>query len=157
MTKSLCRAYHQQFAYDPDIFEEESQLKPYVYSQDHADAHWQRQYDRNRVHLAIMLEDTVIGEIVLKNIDPQTEACTLGIHLTNDSVKNRGYGTRAEILALEYAFCELGMKTVYADALLKNKRSQRVLEKAGFLETHRDASFRYYKCDKSTWSIPEPE
>lgn len=154
MTRELCQAYHQQFTYDPDLFPDMARFTTYVYSPEHADAHWQRQYDLNRVHLAIVIDDTVIGEIVLKNIDREKKCCTLGIHMVNDSVKNKGYGTRAEILTLQYAFGELEMDTVYADAILKNARSQHVLKKVGFIETHQDETFHYYRCDKVSWKAP---
>lgn len=154
MTKELCRAYHQQFAFDPDLFMDMSRFTEYRYTQEHADAHWQRQRDLNRVHLAILRRDKIIGEIVIKNIDREKKCCTFGIHLTNDTVKNKGYGTKAEILMLQYAFHEMGMNTVYADAILKNTRSQHVLTKVGFLETHADDKFRYYRCEKATWASP---
>lgn len=131
-----------------------SRFSEYQYSAEKADAHWQRQYDLNRVHLAVLLDDTIIGEIVLKNIDLEMKCCTLGIHLMNDSVKNKGYGTTAEILALQYAFQELEMKTVYADAIKRNTRSQHVLRKVGFKEIHQDDAFHYYRCDKHTWQPP---
>ena len=41
--------------------------------------------------------------------------------MQNDSFKNRGYGTQAEMLTLEYAFTALNMKAVFADAIHKNK------------------------------------
>lgn len=151
MTKALCRAYHEQFEFDPDIFMDMSQFRHYTYSDQHADAHWQRQIDLQREHLAILLNDQIIGEIVLKNIDRTQSCCTLGIHLVNDTVKNRGYGTRAEVLALEYAFETMHLETVYADAILKNIRSQHVLNKVGFHEIRRDDAFIYYVCEKSGW------
>lgn len=102
-----------------------------------------------------MLDQEPIGEIVLKNIDMEAKHCTLGIHMKNDSFKNQGYGTCAEILALQYAFQELGMVTVFADAVLKNARSQHVLKKVGFMETHRDDTFHYYRCDSANWCLPQ--
>ena len=72
----------------------------------------------------------------------------LSIHLQNDRVKNLGYGTRAERLAVEYAFDRLGLKAVLADALIGNTRSQHVLEKAGFDRIGEDAGFRYYRIDR---------
>lgn len=68
--------------------------------------------------------------------------------MINDSYKNKGYGTAAERLILEYAFRELEMQTVFADALIGNQRSQRVLEKVGFIKTHQDDQFVYYRCDR---------
>lgn len=65
--------------------------------------------------------------------------------------KNKGYGTQAEILMMQYAVSKLGLKTIYADAVLKNQRSQHVLKKVGFVETHCDDRFCYFKCDLEEW------
>lgn len=62
--------------------------------------------------------------------------------MKNDSFKNCGYGTLAEILLLQYAFDRLEIETVYTDANLKNERSQHILQKAGFIETGKDDLFR---------------
>lgn len=154
MTKALCRRFFENFTNDPMMFPDPGKFKPFRYSTEYADAHWQRQYDLRRIHLAVMLADEPIGEIVLKNIDYGRSCCTMGIHLQNDSFKNKGYGTEAEIQALEYAFYNMGMQMVYADALLINTRSQHVLEKVGFCETHRDETFVYYICKKECWKRP---
>lgn len=45
--------------------------------------------------------------------------------MQNDAVKDKGYGTQAERLAVKYAFDQLGMVAVNADTVLKNTRSQR--------------------------------
>ena len=90
-----------------------------------------------------------MGELQLKHLDPENRTCTLSIHLQNDAVKSRGYGTAAEKLALEYAFVTLGLEAVYADAAAGNLRSQHVLEKAGFVFLQEDDGFRYYRCSRS--------
>ena len=102
---------------------------------------WQRQL--GRIHLAVMLEQEPIGEVILKDIDAEKRCCTLSIHMKNESVKNRGFGTRAEILTLEYAFGVLEMETAFAEAIHKNKRCRHVLEKVGFQKTHSDEQFVY--------------
>ena len=155
MTKPLCRAFLKDFTNDPDIFMDMNPFSAYQYSQQRSDAYWQRHQDLGRVHLAVMLGDDPIGEIVLKNFDKKQRCCTMGIHLQNDSVKYRGYGTQAEILTLRYAFDELNLNTVYADAILKNQRSQHVLQKVGFRKTHEDDQFCYYRCDRTEWIPPE--
>lgn len=96
---------------------------------------------------AIMLEDKPIGELQLKRIDQEKAECTLSIHLQNDAVKGKGYGTQAVRLAVKYAFDELGMASVNADAVLKNTRSQHVLEKVGFHFTGEDEMFKYYRIE----------
>ena len=39
------------------------------------------------ISFAVMLDDRVIGDLVLKNIDRENRTCELGIHLKDDSVK----------------------------------------------------------------------
>ena len=152
MTKTLNRIYFRKFEYDPDLFDDMSEFQPYSYDRAKCDAYWYRQQNLGRVHLAIVCGIVPIGEVILKNIDRTNRCCTLSIHLRNDSVKNRGYGTEAEIQALRFAFKKLQCSTVYADTILKNVRSQHVLEKVGFQETHRDDSFVYYRCECRAWS-----
>ena len=83
-----------------------------------------------------------------KYIDFDKMECSAGIHLLNDSVKGKGYGTEAERLLLRYAFEELGMVAVNADAVLKNTRSQHVMEKVGFRYVREDKMFKYYRCER---------
>ena len=151
MTKALARRYFRGFVVDPALFMDGQEYRPYVYAQEKADATVDRHLSLGRVYLAIMLDLEPIGEMILKNIDRDKMQCTLGISMRSDDVKNRGYGTEAEILALRYAFTELEMETVFADSLIKNTRSQHVLEKVGFIETHRDDAFVYYRCDRNIW------
>lgn len=152
MTKELARQYFRNFQMDPMLFTDDSQFRPYVYNQADCDARVDRYAQLSRIYLAVMLDEEPVGEIVLKNIDSEQHHCTLGICLVSDTYKNRGIGTKAEILTLEYAFNELGMETVYADSIHRNKRSRHVLEKVGFRETGRDDAFVYYRCDKSAWN-----
>ena len=75
----------------------------------------------------------------------------IGIHLRNDSVKNKGYGTVAKIKALRYAFEKLQCEAVYADGILKNSRSQHVLEKVGFRKTYRMNDFYTTNAKERVW------
>ena len=151
MTKELCRSFYKEFVLDLALFVNPNQYKPYVYSEEFCDARLERYHQMGRIYLAAVLQNTPIGEIVLKNIDRDRKCCTMGITLVNDNYKGKGYGTAAERMTLQYAFDELGMETVYADSLLGNLRSQHVLKKAGFEETGRDDTFVYYQCKKADW------
>jgi RimJ/RimL family protein N-acetyltransferase len=77
----------------------------------------------------------------------------LAIHLVNDSVKGKGYGSEAEGLIINYAFDQIGLNTVYADTVLRNKRSQHVLEKLGFKYVYEDEVFKYYELKKDNWIL----
>lgn len=95
-----------------------------------------------------MLDEKPIGELQLKQINREKAECTLSIHMQNDTVKEKGYGTQAERLAVKYAFDELGMVAVNADTIRKNTRSQHVLEKVGFHFIEEDGTFKYYRIER---------
>ncbi len=147
MTRGMCHEFYRNFQNDPAI----GHYYEYVYSPETVD----RYYDSNAVYdrklFAIMVDGKIVGECKLKSIDHEKCECSMGIHLQNDAVKEKGYGTQAERLVLRYAFEELGMIAVCADAALKNTRSQHVLEKVGFRYTHEDSTFKYYRCEKRVW------
>ena len=144
MTRQMCHEFYRRFQNDPAI----GHYYEYVYSPAVADAY----FDRNNIHdcrmFAIMVGDEIVGECKLKRIDFEKRECSMGIHLRDDSVKGRGYGTLAERLAVQYAFEELGLKAVNADAVHKNVRSQHVLEKVGFQFVREDETFKYYRIEK---------
>lgn len=151
MTRELCHSFYRKFQNDPAIFRDMSQFYQFRYTPEWADAYYDRQMARDRLLFAVMLAGKPIGEVKLWNIDWEQRECRLGIHLVNDSVKGRGYGTAAERLAVEYAFRALGMEAVIADVIHKNLRSQHVLEKAGFTFAGSDETYRYYRCEKRTF------
>ena len=146
MTRALCHALFRDFQYDPDTFEDLERFAPFIYDAEWVDRYFDRQQKEDRVSLAILRGGEIVGELLFKGIDRQKRECALSIHLQSDAVKNLGIGTRAEELALGYAFGELGMEAVNADALLKNARSRHVLEKAGFCQTGEDGRFAFYRC-----------
>lgn len=149
VTRELLHAYYRGFDSDPDIFMDMSKFFTYQYDPEKIDAFWAaRQPKPDRREFLILADDTVVGELCLKHIDFEKKECELSIHLQNDAVKNKGYGTQAEKLAVRYAFEELGMETVLADAVLKNTRSQHVLEKVGFQFIRQDEMFKYYRYDR---------
>lgn len=144
MTRELCHLFYKDFQNDPAI----GHYYEYVYTTEIADRYFDANSVPDRKMFAIMAGNQIVGEVKLKNIDLEKQECNMGIHLQNDCVKGKGYGTQAERLILQYAFDELGMVAVNADAALKNTRSQHVLEKVGFKYVREDDTFRYYRCDK---------
>ena len=143
MTRQMCHEFYKNFQNDPAL----GHYDEYVYSPERADRYFERNTTSNRKLFAIIVDGTIVGECKLKDVDPVKGECSMGIHLQNDSVKGRGYGTLAERLVIQYAFDELGMAAVNADVVLTNTRSQHVLEKAGFRYSHQDDTFRYYRCE----------
>ena len=149
MTVQLARQFYQDFEMDPDLFADMSKFRPYEFSSEACDAVVARHKRLGRIQLAILADEMPVGEIVLKDLDHSNRCCTLSIHMQNDSVKNKGYGTQAERLVLAYAFETLGMNAVNADALIHNTRSQHVMEKVGFHYVRQDELFKYYRCERS--------
>ena len=162
MERELLHLYFKGFENDPDIFMDMSRFKEFCYSPEWVDAYYRKQMDDavppfpRRYPFMIMMDATPIGELYLKRVDYQKQECVLSIHLQNDSVKNKGYGTAAERLALDYAFNTLGMNTVLADCIHKNIRSRHVLEKLGFEYMAQDESFRYYRYSRQAWDLQKP-
>ena len=155
LTRELCHTLFRRWENDPAVYEEEAAFTPYIYDPAETDRYWESRQVPDRVMFAVTLSGEPIGEVQLKRIDRAAGECTLSIHLRSNDAKDRGYGTVAEKLALEYAFEELGMRAVNADALVKNTRSQRVLEKAGFRFLQEENGFRYYRCACPSGHIDE--
>ena len=147
MTRQMCHTFYQGFQNDPAI----GHYYEYVYTPEIADRYFDANSVPGRMLFAILADGEIVGECKLKNIDPEKGECTMGIHLRDDSVKGKGYGTQAERLILRHAFEEMGMKAVNADAALGNTRSQHVLRKVGFRYVREDDTFRYYRCERVDW------
>ena len=88
--------------------------------------------------------DVIVGYVYLNDIDYQKRSCSFAKLLGNKDLWGKGYGTQATMLALYYAFYELGLERVEATQLLTNRASIRVNEKCGFkIEgTLRHAAFK---------------
>lgn len=157
MARALLHEYYRGFRMDSAIFADMSRYREYVYSPEAVDAYFDRlAAAEDRVDFLVMLGERPIGEVALKRVDRAAGTCELAIHLQNDTVKNRGYGTRAEQLAVACAFAEMGMKAVLADAVAKNLRSRRVLEKVGFRQVGEDGIFVCYRLERADWERKIP-
>lgn len=144
MTRELCHQFFCEHESDPAIYEDESAYQPYVYSREMANSFYERKQADGRVELVAKMGEQVIGHVQLKNIDKEKHECELGVHMQNDSVKGLGYGTWIARLALEYAFEHLNVDTVHAYTILKNTRSQHVLEKVGFQYINEQDGLKHY-------------
>ena len=144
MTREMCHEFYKGFCNDPAI----GHYYEYVYSPETVDRYFNTNSTPDRKLFAIMVEERIVGECKLKYLDHRKRECSMGIHLRDDSVKGKGYGTQAERLILRYAFDEMDLVAVNADTVLENTRSQHVLEKAGFRYVREDGTFKYYRCER---------
>ena len=139
--------WHKIFKhYSPDPMMDTSS---YIYCFDSCDkGFYQKTTDETRRYFAIIHKSEPVGIIYLKNMNKRENITEFGIALTNDSVKGNGFGTEAIKLLVEYAFGVMEFEIIAADSVIRNARSQHVLEKAGFRLTHEDDVFRYYRLKK---------
>lgn len=147
MTAEMYHSYFMEFENDPDLYLPGQKYVHYEYSEEKVAKYIQRQQVLKRIPLAIMYDDEIAGEIIIRDIE-QHKCATMGITLKNAQYKDYGIGTQAERLAIQYVFDELEIPTMYADTLQTNVRSQHVLEKAGFAFVREDQDFKYYRIDK---------
>ena len=118
----------------------------YTYDKRKVDRYYQNKVlDTSRIFFAICHNGKTVGEIQIKRIDREKLCGTLSIHLVNDAFKEKGYGTEAQRLLIDYAINTLGLKTIYADAVHRNHRSKHILEKLGFKHLYDDDVLAYYK------------
>ena len=143
----MYHAYFREYQNDPDLYIDKSRFSPYTYEKEKVDRYIRRQSDLGRKTFAIMMGEEMVGEIVIKNI-VEHQCATLGLSMKNASYKDRGFGTKAEWLAIRYVFQELDIPVLYADAILSNTRSQHVLEKVGFRHIKDEGDLRYYRIDR---------
>ncbi len=149
MTKDRFHSFFKALQPDPDTWVGPEENPVYRYNEKSVDAYIAKHTERGTIHFAVMLEQNVIGDLYFKDIDLENKSCGMSIHLINDSVKNQGYGTCAERLAVTYAFEKMKLQIIYADTLIKNKRSQHVLRKVGFQEISADKTRIYFQCVRS--------
>ena len=152
MTAEMYRRFFREFENDRDLCREGQAYEPYLYSEDRVARYIRRQSDLHRVPLAIMLDDEIAGEILVKNIEPHRSA-ELSITLKNPNFKDRGIGTQALKEAVRYVMDEMDIPAVFADALKTNGRSRHVLEKTGFIMMKEDGDFVYYRIGRD----PRPD
>ena len=86
------------------------------------------------LQLAIETEDTLIGVMVLRNEENlPSRSATFGIIIGDRAYQDRGYGTEASTLLLDYAFAVLGYHKINLDLFEYNARAQAMYEKLGFV------------------------
>ena len=147
MTAEMYHEYFKEYQNDLDLYIDKSTYQTYTYEEEKVNRYIHRQIDQKRKVFAIMLGDEIAGEIVIKNI-VDSESATLSISMKNAKYKNRGIGTKAEKLAIQYVFYELDITVIYADSVLSNTRSQHVLEKVGFELIKEENGFKFYRIDR---------
>lgn len=74
----------------------------------------------------------MVGIAVYYTVHPVMQNLEIGFQIRSGSERNKGYGTEAVKLLLEYLFSTRDVKRIQATTDVENKAAQRVLEKNGF-------------------------
>jgi RimJ/RimL family protein N-acetyltransferase len=84
--------------------------------------------------LVIETEGTLIGTMQLKNTENlPSRSATFGIMIGDPAYLDRGYGTEASTLLLDYVFAVLGYHKINLDLFEYNARALAMYEKLGFV------------------------
>ena len=86
----------------------------------------------SKIHLLIEVDGKPIGVISLFDIDYISRTAQTGTVIGEKDSWSKGYGTRAKILILRFAFDQLNLRKVYSRVIAFNGRSLRYAEKCGY-------------------------
>ena len=79
-------------------------------------------------------EDKLIGTISLNKIDLVNRVSTLGIFIGDKGYRDKGYGTEAIRLLLDFGFNYLNLNNIKLDLISFNERALKCYKKCGFKE-----------------------
>lgn len=103
--------------------------KHYTYQEVHDFVH-RACNDLNRYHFLIFHQEILLGEIVFTLI--HETICDFRIALFKNNYFNRGYGTSAIIMGLDYLFQHSQVQKVSLEVYAYNPRAMHVYKKLGF-------------------------
>jgi RimJ/RimL family protein N-acetyltransferase len=95
------------------------------------------------VIFVIVVDDDIIGEVMLHSIDRYSRACHLGISLRRDRW-GQGYGQDAVRTLVGYAFGPMNFRKVSLEVLADDPRAVGAYRKAGFVEEGRFRSHTWH-------------
>lgn len=98
--------------------------------------------DDSRVDSFIMLDDEMIGEVVLNYID-SNDSCNIRIAIFDEKHQNKGYGSKAMKDAIANGFNTLNLHRIELGVYDFNHRGIKVYERLGF--THEGIRRDAYK------------
>lgn len=88
-------------------------------------------------------EGKAIGTIDADTIDKRNRNLMVGVSIYDIQNRNKGYGSEALRLLLDFAFLELNMHRVYLGCFAFNKKTSSIYEKIGFKKEGMNRCFVY--------------
>ena len=89
-------------------------------------------------------QDKIIGNCAIQDINNKNRACSCGITIGETDYQNKGYGTEAMEMLLEYGFNTLNMNRIELSVYEFNTRAFKTYQKVGFVEEGRKRQARYH-------------
>ena len=105
-------------------------------------------HKEDMVHFSIYILDQeepekIIGNCAIHNIDAKNRACSCGITIGEKDYQNKGYGSEAMEMLVEYGFNTLNMNRIELSVWEYNTRAYKAYQKVGFVEEGRKRQARY--------------
>lgn len=76
--------------------------------------------------------DKAIGSVYFRDIDYEKKEAEYGIFIGEDNERGKGFGSEAAELALQYAFSNLKLKSIFLRVFADNESAIKSYESAGF-------------------------
>ncbi len=99
----------------------------------------------NLIFAVVTVEGKLIGTMGLHNIIWADRTATTGAVIGDKAYWNKGYGTEAKMLLLNFAFNTLNLRKICSSVFAFNKRSYAYQKKCGYVEEGRRLRQRYRK------------
>lgn len=125
--------------------------QPFGFSPQAADRYFDMLlHDMTRQTFAIEVDGLHVGNIGLKSLNRFSMTSDCFIEVGEAPYRDRGVGTSAMMILLDYGFYRLGLKEVRLEVLEFNERALNVYQKLGFVRTHRsgwhyDQNLKYWQ------------
>jgi RimJ/RimL family protein N-acetyltransferase len=134
---------------DPEIIQ---YLVPYRPMTRMAEEEWLENLNNREdsIHLSILIpnengSETLIGNCGIHKIDWKNRVAEVGIVIGEKEYQNKGYGTEAMEILLDYAFNTVNLNRIELYTYTFNERALKSYKKVGFIEEGRKREFFYSK------------
>lgn len=108
-------------------------------------------YDKYRRSFALEVNDKHVGNVGLKQYDPQQGTSECFIEIGESSYRGRGIGTAAMCMLLDYGFKKLNLREIRLEVLEFNHAAIRVYDRIGFSQT--GVTGWHFDCRNQYWRV----
>lgn len=88
----------------------------------------------NRIVFGIHVNADAVGMVSLHDIDYINSSAMFGIYVAEKKANNKGIGTTASVIALDFAFNAMGLNRVGLEVVKNNSNAIHLYEKIGFID-----------------------